>query len=265
MQTSIIVALLVLGAVLVVGSLLLRVSSGGKYEIKTIDLVFLIIPLLIVALATGRLKGLDMFGVKADLSDLWTAAAKTKIEGQVASLPPMSVQDAVQSVEMASKGGMQELQHIIRSRTEALEFRLGNGGYYAPAIRTYFDALSGGTYLRYIVIERADGSLFGIYDAATLIGFMKVAGDQAYQQFQDLLNSGDESAQAELARLPGFVAAENAVTAAMSKRDALARMEQLHADSLPVVDQQRHFVGTVERSKLTSSLILAVTDKLEGR
>jgi CBS-domain-containing membrane protein len=42
-------------------------------------------------------------------------------------------------------------------------------------------------------------------------------------------------------------------------------MEQLNTDSLPVVDEQQHFAGTVERAKLTASLILAVTDKLEGR
>jgi CBS-domain-containing membrane protein len=45
----------------------------------------------------------------------------------------------------------------------------------------------------------------------------------------------------------------------------LMRMEQLNTDSLPVFDDKHHFVGTVERGKLTSSLILSVTDKLEGR
>jgi hypothetical protein len=65
---------LTLGAALVVGSLLLRILSGGRHEIKTIDLVFLIIPLLVAALAAGKLKGIDIFGVKADLSELWAAA-----------------------------------------------------------------------------------------------------------------------------------------------------------------------------------------------
>jgi hypothetical protein len=42
-------------------------------------------------------------------------------------------------------------------------------------------------------------------------------------------------------------------------------MEKLDADSLPVVDEQGRFAGTVERTKLTASLILAVTDKVEGQ
>jgi CBS domain-containing protein len=265
MPTSAIIALLTLGAVLVVGSLLLRVFSGGRHEIKTTDLVFLVIPLLVVALATGKLKGIDIFGVKADLSELWAAAVQTKIAGQVAPAAPATVQDAVQVVELGTKGGIQELRRLIERKIQALEFKLGHSGYYGPAIKTYFEALSGSSSLRVIVVDKPDGKLFGMYDAADLIGYLRVAGEQGYEQFQKLLNSGSEAARAELAKLPGFVGADHAVTAVTSKRDALARMEQLNVDILPVVDEQQRFVGTVERAKLTASLILAVTDKLESR
>lgn len=265
MDPSMIVTLLVVGVLLVLGSLLLRVFSGGRYEIKTIDLVFLVIPLLTVALATGKIKGLDMFGVKADLSALWSEAANTKIENQVAPSAAASVQDAVSAVEMAGKGGVNELQRMIARKVEAIQFKLGHGGYYGPAIKAYFDALSGSSYLRIVVVDHPDGRLFGIYEASDLIGFLRVGGEQGYAQFQRLLNAGNASAQAELAKLPGFVGVDQAVTISTSKRDALARMEAVRADSLPVVNEQKHFVGTVDRSKLTASLILAVTDKLERR
>ena len=264
MRPTLIIVLLTFGIVLVVSSLLLRVLSGGKYEIKTIDLVFLIIPLLVAALATGKLKGLDLFGVKADLSALWTEAAQTKIEGQVGPAPA-PVQDIVHVMEMASKGGINELQQLIKRNIEALEFKLGAGGYYGPAIRTYLEALSGSSHLRTVVVNNQDGKLFGIYNAADLIGYLRVTGEEGYAQFQQLLNSGSEEAQAGLAKLPGFVGADQAVTVRTSKRDALARMEKRNTDSLPVVDEQQHFIGTVERAKLTASLILAVSDKLEGR
>jgi CBS domain-containing protein len=264
MSTSKVVALLTFGAVLVVASLLLRVLTGGKHEIKTTDLVFLIIPLLIVALATGKLKGVDIFGVKADLSELWATAAQTKIAGQVAPSASATVQDAVQVVEMATKGGTQGLQRLIERKIQALEFKLGHGGYSGPAIKTYFEALSGSSSLRVIVVDKPDGKLLGMYDAADLIGFLRVSGEQGYRQFQEQLNSGNEAARKELAKLPGFVSADHAVTAITSKRDALARMEQINTDLLPVVDDQQRFVGTVERAKLTASLILSVTDKLEN-
>lgn len=153
---------------------------------------------------------------------------------------------------------------MIQRKVEALEFRLGHGGYYAPAIRTYFEALSGSSYLRAVVIDHADGRLFGIFTAPDLIGFLRVAGDPGYQQLQQMLNSGSAGAQAELAKLPGFVAAEHAVTGKTSKREALERMEKIKAESLPVVDDRQRFVGTVERGQLTASLILAVSAKLEA-
>lgn len=265
MDTWKITALLAAGIALAIIALLLRVRSDGKYEIKTVDLALLIIPLLLVALGTGKLTGLDLFGVKADLSSLWTEAAQTTIRKQVAPAATANVQDVMNVMEMATKGGPTELQRLLERRLQALEFKLGYGGYNSYAIRSYFDALSGSNQLRTVVIDNPDGSLFGIFIAGDLISYLKVTGDQGYDQFQQLLNNGDDTARSDLTKLPGFVAAAHAVTAATSKRDALAHMEQLNTESLPVVDGKHQFVGTVERGKLTSSLILSVTDKLEGR
>lgn len=264
MTQLMIIQLLVAGVILVVASLLLRVLSGGKYEVKTIDLVFLVIPLLLVALATGKLKGLDMFGVKADLSALWAEAAEAKIEKQVTTGIPTNVEDVVQVMEMGMKAGPLELKRLIEKKAEALVFRLGHGGYYGPAIKTYFEALSGSSHLRTVVINYPDGQLFGIYHAPDLLGYMRITKDEGYRQFQQLLNAGDERAQQELAKLPGFVPNKYAVTPTTSKRDALALMEQINTESLPVINEQSRFMGMVNRSKLTAGLILAVTEKLEG-
>jgi CBS domain-containing protein len=264
MTQDMIIQLLMVGGVLVIASLLLRVMSGGKYEVKTIDLVFLVIPLLLVALATGKLKGLDMFGVKADLSALWAEAAGAKIENQVTPGISTSVEDVVQVMEMGMKAGPLELKRLIELKAEALEFRLGHGGYYGPAIQAYFEALSGSSNLRTVVINHRDGQLFGIYHASDLMGYLRITKEEGYKQFQRLLNAGDERAQQELATLPGFVPGGHAVTPMTSKRDALALMETINSDSLPVVNDQKHFIGSVSRSKLTAGLILAVTDKLEG-
>lgn len=264
MTQTMIIQLLVIGAILVMASLLLRVISGGKYEVKTIDLVFLVIPLLLVALATGKLKGLDMFGVKADLSVLWAEAAEAKIEKQVTPGISTSVEDAVHVMAMGMKAGPQELKRLVERKAEALEFRLGHGGYYGPAIQTYFEALSGSSHLRTVVINHRDGQLFGTYSAADLMGYLRDTKDEGYKQFQQFLNAGDERAQQELANFPGFVPARQAVTLTTSKRDALALMEKINSESLPVVNDHKQFMGTVNRSKITAALILAVTDKLEG-
>lgn len=261
MSQGYISALLAGGGALVIASFVLRAATGGRYEVKPTDLVWLVVPLLVAGVATGKVRGLDVLGVKADLSSLFAQAADAKIAPQLGKAPPATVQDAVQTVEMASKAGVQEINRLVARRVEALEFRLGQGGYYAPAIRAYFEALSGTSQLRVVVINTRDGTLFGVYTAAELIGALRVGGDQGYAQFERMLNAG---AAAELAKLPGFIKADDALAATATKREALARMEALGVDLLPVRDAQGRFAGTVGRAKLTASLILAVTQKLEA-
>ncbi|MNJ35580.1 hypothetical protein [Pseudomonas alkylphenolica] len=251
MSTPIILALLALGVVLVAGSILMRVFSAGKYEVKTSDLVFLVIPLVVVALATGKIKGFDIFGVK--VSEIWVEAAQTKIENQVAA---NTVQDAVEVLTSASKGS--DLAQLLERRIEALEFRLGYRGYDGEAISNYFDKLVGSSYLRVIVVNEDDGQLFGLYNAANLNGYLR-ASDRGFEAFQQLLSEKDRET---LAKMPGFVGADQALSTSSTKREALERMEKLRRDVLPVIDNGG-FIGTVERTKLTASLILAVTDKLE--
>ena len=205
MNKTQIITLLLVGVGLLVVSVLVRVLSQGKYEIKTIDLVLIVIPLLFVALATGKLRGLDLFGVKADLSELWATAADTHIEQQVSKVPVSPVDDAVEMIETAEKRGVDEIPRLIEQRTQALAFRLGMGGYYGPAIKKYFDDLYGSSYLRYVVINHSDGTLFGMYDAADLLAYLRTLGDAGYHTFETMLNQGDARAQEWLARLPGFV------------------------------------------------------------
>jgi CBS domain-containing protein len=264
MNKSQIIALLLIGVGLLAGSVLLRVFSKGKYEIKTIDLVFIIVPLLFVGLATGKLQGLDFLGVKADLSKLLAKAADTQIEQQVSTVPVSLVDDAIEMIRTAAKRGVHEIPTLIEQRTQALAFHLGMGGYYGPAIKKYFDDLYGSSYLRYVVINHSDGTLYGMYDAADLIAYLRTLGEVGYHTFEIMLNQGDEQAKDWLARLPGFVSSERAVTAETSKHDALQAMEELKLDSLPVSDSAGRFIGTVERAELTTSLILAVTKKLSG-
>jgi hypothetical protein len=262
-------ALLAVGAVLAVASLSLRILTSGGYEVKTIDLIFLVIPLLVVALATGKLRSVDLFGLKADFSDLWAEVGRTEIRDQVSEPTPLTrqgdlaVQGDLEVLRAATKASPQELPQLIGRQLQALEFKLGHGGYGEGAIKEYFEALSGS--LRVVVVNDRDGKLFAIYNAPDLISALRFPEGGRYGHLATWLNNGNDEDRSELAKLPGFVGADNAVTESTSKRDALSRMEQLNTDILPVVNEEGGFIGTVGRSKLTAGLILAVTDKLEDR
>lgn len=265
MSPAFTMGLLAAGVLLGLVSFVLRAVSGGRLEVKTIDLGFLVVPLLLFALASGKLTGIDLFGVKADLSALWTKAATTPIKAQVSASQSVGVADAVQMLEMASKGGVSELPRLVDRKTQALAFTLSSGGYYGPAIQRYFEALSGSNQLRVIVLNEPDGSLFGAYQAAELVAALRLSGGPGYQQFERLLNDPTPAARDGLAQLPGFIGAALATTAKTSKQAALRGMEQAGVDLLPVVDAKRRFVGTVSRSALTASLILSITEQLEAR
>jgi hypothetical protein len=258
-----VIALLALGVALLIVAVLLRARYGEKYELKTIDLALLVLPLLFVLLISGKLKMLDAFGVKADFSELFADAAAANIKQQVTNTGSPGFDEVVHMPDMATKGGVQEIPMLLAKKTEALLFRLGHGGYYGPAIREYFDALYASSYLKYVVLLDGQGKLFGVYNALDLTVAFRTSGDRAYSDFANWLNRADDSARERLAQLPGFVGAEQAVARELSKRDVLKRMDELQVDSLPVVDKDGQFAGTVERSRLTASLILEVADRIE--
>ncbi|MBI5461573.1 MAG: hypothetical protein HY941_05230 [Gammaproteobacteria bacterium] len=260
-----VIALLLLGLGLLLASVLTRARLGDKYELKTIDLVLIILPLLFVLLITGKLKVLDAFGVKADFSSLFADAAAENIKQQVGGTTSPSVDEVVNMLQMASKGGVSDIPRLVENKTQALMFRLGQGGYYGPAIRQYFDALYASSYLQYLVVMDPNGKLFCLYDALDLAVFFRTQGEQAYDEFARWLNTPNANPLQSLKRLPGFIGADQAVARDLSKRDVLKRMDALRVDSLPVVDKEGIFVGTVERAQLTASLILEVADRLEGK
>lgn len=245
-------------------SVFLRSHYSDKYDPRIIDLILIILPLLFVLLVTGKLQVFDAFGIKADLSELFADAAGTTIEQQVAAKSSPGVDEVVHMLEMATKGGVRKIPELIENKTEALIFQLGHGGYYGPAIQQYFDALYASSYLQYLIIKDKEGKLFALYNVLDLNVYFRINKPNAYEDFAHWLNKADNASKESLSKLPGFVGAEQALAREMSKRDVLKRMDNLRLDSLPVIDKSGVFVGTVERSQLTASLILEVVSRLDG-
>jgi len=52
------------------------------------------------------------------------------------------------------------------------------------------------------------------------------------------------------------------VQKASNERDALKMMEEKNLAELPAVNEDKHFVGIVERDKLTSSILLDVVARI---
>lgn len=85
-----------------------------------------------------------------------------------------------------------------------------------------------------------------------------------FQEFTSLLNRANDVDRQKLAQLPGFVSSSNAVTKQLDKREVLERMQNAGRDWLPVVTAQGQLDGVVDRSRLTASIILDVTNQLRA-
>lgn len=228
----------------------LRAWTGNKFEIKTSDVALALVPVALWMLFTGKVKEFAVGDVK--IVTAIREASASPIRNQVTPLP-------VADVRMDPKLGVDQIPALLQKKTEALSFRLGHGGYYGPAIAEYLARLSQSPSFRYVVISTADGKFLGMIDGRQLAALVTGPGAQAANEFAQNLNRSDGDA---LLRLPGIISRDKAITKKTDKRQALMRMESLDVQTLPVVDEAGQFVGIVDRSKLTASILIEIAEKV---
>lgn len=259
MDMSVVVPIAAFVAVLAL--LVMLRARNSQIEIKATDIAVAVLPVVIYLLVTGKIQSFEVAGVK--LESAFSKATAAPASAQATPLRGLLKADPVSA---SPKGGVNEIPALIQSRTEALVFSLGHGGYYGPAIQRYFDELGRYAFLRYVIFENPDRTLFGLIDAQQLIGITSggVAspggGFFSVDHLADALNAGNGQA---LFGLPGFIAAAQAVTEDTTKSRALQNMEDLKVDVLPVIGADQRLVGVVSRSRITASLILDVSQQLE--
>lgn len=270
--------LAVVFVVLLAGVVFVRHKLGDGIEIKATDAAIAAIPLVLLMAAAGIFKNVELpGGFKFQTADAIVAAARQPIDAQVSALP-------VTAVSQDAKGGVADIPRLVDKGIEALSFTIGHGGYYGPAIWQYMNALSRSPTFRHVIIQRRNGTLFGVVGARKLVASLNPVDDtelklnhtlenfslpgegevEKWSRFATALNRGDERALKKLRSYPGFIGVENAVVPTDRKQDALGRMDELPAEWLPVVDEPAgRFVGVVDRSRLTASLMLDISRKLE--
>ncbi|MCP4390885.1 MAG: CBS domain-containing protein [Gammaproteobacteria bacterium] len=259
-----VVPLLLVGLVLFVVALLLRVKSDGKYEIKPIDIILVLVPVALWLFATGKITKFNVAGVEVELAQKFIKATENPIEYATLETPNIKVEELTVNVERARKAGIESLAKMVIQKTEAIEFQLGHGGYWGPAIKKYFDTLSEAGFLRYLIVFDQDKKLFGVFDSRVLFLHLEIQADERYGLFADLLNDGKEAAQDQIKGLPGWISVKDAITPETNNRIALETMERLKSNFLPVKDSNNEFIGVVDRSKVTASLVIDVTRAMEG-
>lgn len=180
----------------------------------------------------------------------------------------------VDPVVVEEKGGLDRLAVLLREPVGALGFRMGN--YYdGPVVWAYVDRLRGRPGFRDILIFDRDGAFAGQFPASALaealdppgaaqlrrvfaddLGRTQLPSPDAvpgWTMFADAARGGDLAA---IAAIPGFVAADQAVRADWTSLKALDHLERTARERLPVIDAAGGFVGMIDRSRLTTRVLL---------
>jgi len=246
-------AVIAIGGFLVILALLvaLRSKTGNKLDIKNSDIVLALVPIGLWLFLSGKVQEFAFgdFKIVAAIKE----ASSSPVAEQVTELP-------VTSLQMDPKVGVAEIPNLIAKKSEALSFRLGHGGYYGPAISEYLNRLTQYPFMRYAIISDADGSFFGLMDARQLAALLRESysfGDD----FARWLNAGDTT---QLSQLPGFISIQQSMVKTSNRRRALRLMDSLDVQTLPVIDDGRRFIGIIDRSKLTASILIDIADKVEA-
>lgn len=228
----------------------LRIKTKNRLEIKSSDIVLALIPVALWLFMTGKLKVIEFGGLK--MESAFVQASQQAVATEVDSLP-------VEPIEASPKGSIGQIDHLIALKSRALSFQLGYGGYVGFAIGDYLKRLTARPFLQYLVINNQDGSFFGMADARQTERFI-ANGQLSPDMLAQWLNQGDRRSLAD--RLPGWVGARDALQSTVGRREALEKMDNLNAETLPVAEAGM-FVGVVERSRVTAGMLVEIARKLQ--
>jgi hypothetical protein len=235
--------------------LLVLRAINSQWEVRPADIAVSILPVVIFLLVTGKIQKFEVGDLRIETA--FVNASTSAITPQVTPLIGLPSEP----IQIDAKRGVEDIPRLIAKKTQGLLFRLGDGSYYGPAIRQYLVLLSKQPFLRYLILEHPNRTFFGMADARALAELL--ASEHPPYTADEVARWLAASDTAALKRLPGFIASDSAVTETTDKAQALQDMESLNIDTLPVINQGKHFVGIVNRSRVTASLILDVAKALK--
>lgn len=226
-----------------------------KMEVKSTDIALALVPLALWLLLTGKITKLQVGDLSFETA--FTQAAAARISGQVATLNPMPVQ----AVRMTAKTLVSRMPALLKDKTEAVSFQLGRTDYQGQAIREYLRQVASPA-LKYLVFLDDHGKFAGLADARSVMTVLEQPGGE--YSGNDLANWVSAQNLASLSHLPGFLGAQDAIRSDLDKKEALKKMENLGREVLPVIDKNGKFAGMVDRARLTASLILDISNRLQA-
>jgi hypothetical protein len=216
---------------------------------------------VVVFAASGGIERIRFGSEGADITfaAVFINAIDQPIAAQVAELPFVPLDEA-------GKGGFADLERMVDREIPVLSFTTGTGFYVPQVIEDYFERLSAESFFRFVALKEDGGGLAFLCEAQPFISFL---GSDAYagrggaglERFvEDLETAGILGVADGL----GFCTpAAIGIGPEATKSAVLRQMEKEGREWLPVLSADAQFLGVVERSRLTSSVLVDVLARLE--
>ena len=223
-------------------------KNGLGLQEEAIYIAFLILPILIYMIASGRIVEFKAFGAEAKFAEL----AKKTIEPSLET-----VEGSIEDMAVVMKAGTFELQRMQKNLDTSkpimltLALKRTEGQYYhVKALKVYIDSLSQYRTFKGVIIINRDGK-YELYFPAKVI--LKILEARDSGRFIDHINS---SSVEKLQNYPGVITER--LTRQSTNIDALDKMTLHNLDTLVVVGENSAPVGVVDREQIISSLLLAM-------
>jgi CBS domain-containing protein len=251
--------LVLFGVIFVRGKL--KKIGGEDYALDNTVIGLALVPVLLLLLGTGSLKSLDLFGVKVETAEKAIDRATSAPVGP--QVTKVNGDDTfIEKIAMGAKMGIGVIPDFVRKRIPALSLQLGERGYQPDAVAQYLAALTRYPFFHYLVIVDKDKQFVGIAEVPRFT--QGTPYDPSLINLNALVEALSNSEADRLGEiLPGFIPAREALEKDVDKRTALKRMDELAVSYLPVVDGDRMFIGVVDRSRLTASILVDVAQRLD--
>jgi hypothetical protein len=216
----------------------------------------LFVAVLVFLILTGQISELTAGGVTAKFREL----AKDRISPE--PFPTITADGAyivqkgpLEALERLREQGFEERKPVILSLTlgEANASAARQRSRYQPrAVRDYVRFLRRFERFYFVMFIRPDERLVGYLPSADVERALEAPGSGG--ALISAVNAGEEQ---RVRTFPGIIT--NRLTTGISNADALDRMAELNLDAMIAVDADDRPVGVVERERLTSQMLVAMT------
>jgi len=252
METLQIIGIIIVFFLLLVLIVLIKRKTGNTLAVSNTDIILALLPIVIFLLLSDKIKSLQFGDLKIETA--FKNAQNKNIEKQISEIQ-------FKTLTSFNKGTLFELDEKLKSKPEALKFIVGYPNYDYYVVEEYLRRLSSST-VKYIVFESAGHefiAMITLYDLNNQLLDDVSQTSNKIRAFTDFLTTNNINA---LKSLRGILTYENSANETTLKKEALKKMQVANSSFIPVTDNNRKLLGIIEDSKLTSSLLLDISNSI---